>query len=97
MLKWILLYLFAGGLGSYAVVMAVCATMIKDMTGRTLKEDFRIYLSEFTCYEAVKWVLYLAIWPILFPLGLFCAMEVKKAIHDLKKLDEALDLTMEES
>ncbi len=91
MMKWILLYLFAGGFGSYAVTAAVYATMIKEITGRTLKEGFRIYLSEFTWFEAVELALYLAIWPILFPLGLFWAMEWKKGwLHDHKKLDEKL-------
>ena len=91
MLKWILLYLFAGGIGSFAVLYAVYATMVKDISGRTLKEDLRNYLSTFSWYEAVKWPLYLVIWPILFPIGLYCAMECKKALHDLEKLDEKLE------
>jgi len=85
MIKWILLYLFAGGLGSCVIVMAIATfTMIK-LGAKSLSDIKKSIAEESIIVELTKVALWMVTWPIMTILVL---VGLGMAYHDFKRWEE---------
>lgn len=85
MIKWILLYLFAGGLGSCAIVMAIATFTLVKLGVKSLSDIKKSIAEESIIVELSKVALWMAIWPIMTILVL---VGLGIAYHDIKRWKE---------
>ena len=90
MLKWVLLYILGGGLGSFSVLMIIFAANCQTITNKPFKDLIKSY-NWFDWSELWKWPIYLISWPIIFPIGIYGIIETIKALKMLKKLSDEIE------
>lgn len=90
MLKWVLLYILGGGLGTFSVLMIMFAVNCQTLTNKPFKDWIKSY-NWLDWHELVKWPVYLISWPIVFPIGIYSIVEVVKACKMLKKLSDEIE------
>lgn len=89
MLKWIILYIL-GGIVSWGILMVIFAANCKRITGMSAREYIKS-LGLINWKDLLKFPLYIVMWPILFPIGIWGLIETIEVCNMLKRISKELE------